>query len=389
MNVAIFTDHSFGEANGITASLTAALDCAPSSMRLRMYTVASQTIETGDYVALPSVLLPRSRVGRFAVYMPRFSSYIERARAERIDVVHLTTPGPMGLAGVLTAWRLRLPLIGSFHADLASPNPMRTGTTIAGLLRRLCVRWLYSQCARVLVQSEATRRLLVDAGAAPAVIGVWRTGVDTAMFSPDKRSSELRKLWSVSDSRPALLYAGVSLEHDVHILSRIQARLFELGIQHRFIIAGSGPMYQALRSHMPDAVFTRSLSGREAPEVFASADVFVSPSCSDTAANIVLKAQACGLPVVVSEMGGPRENMKDGTTGLVVAGTDATRWADTVARVLRGPRAAMSAAACEFARGRSWEQALQPLYRSYRDVAWPYDVDSIGVDHLVLPVRRR
>jgi len=117
--------------------------------------------------------------------------------------------------------------------------------------------------------------------------------------------------------------------------------------------------------------------------------VFVSPSGSDTAANSVLKAQACGLPVVVSEMGGPRENMIDGTTGLVVAGTEATRWADTVARVLHGSRAVMSAAACEFARRRSWEHALEPLYRSYREVAWPHDVDSVGIDRLVLPVRRR
>jgi glycosyltransferase involved in cell wall biosynthesis len=382
MNVAIFTDHPFGEANGIRTSLTAAVDCAPSSVRLRVYSVATETIETGDYIALPGVLIPRSRVGPFDVYLPRFNAYIERARADRIDVVHLTTPGPMGLAGVLTAWRLALPVIGSFHSDLASPIPMRT--------RRLYIRWLNSQCDRVLAQSEATRRLLVDAGTAPAVIEVWRTGVDTSTFSPDKKSSELRKLWSVSESRPALLYAGgASLKDDVHMLPRIQARLFELGIHHRFIIAGPGPMHEALRNHMPDAVFARSLSGAEAAEVFASADALVSPGCSDPAADIVLKAQACGLPVVVSEMGGPRENMIDGTTGLVVAGTDATRWADTVARVLRGPRAVMSAAACEFARGRSWERALEPLYRSYLEVACPYDGDSIGIDPIAFPVRRR
>ena len=381
-NVAIFTDHSFEEADGITTSLTAVLDCAPSRMCLRVYTVAPQTIETGDDVALPGVLIPRSRVGPFDVYLPRFNTYIERAREDRIDVVHLTTPGPMGLAGVLTAWRLGLPLIGSFHSDLASSIPMRT--------RRLYIRWLHSQCDRVLVQSEATRRLLVDAGTAPAVIGVWRTGVDTSMFSPEKRSSGLRKLWTVSESRPALLYAGgVSLKDDVNMLPRIQARLFELGIHHRFIIAGPGQTHEALRSHMRDAVFTRSLSGAEAAEVLASADVFVSPGGSDTAANVVLKAQACGLPVVVSEMGGPRENMIDGTTGLVVAGTDAARWADTVARVLHGPRAVMSAAACEFASGRRWEHALEPLYRSYREVGRPYGGDSIGIDQIVLPVRRR
>src|SRR5918993_906509 len=132
-NVAIFTDHAFEEVSGITTSLTAVLDCAPSNMRLRVYTVATQTIETSDYVALPAVLVPRSRVGPFDVYLPRVRAYIEHAREDRIDVVHLTTPGPMGLAGILTAWRLRLPLIGSFHADLASPIRTRTGTLVSGL----------------------------------------------------------------------------------------------------------------------------------------------------------------------------------------------------------------------------------------------------------------
>src|SRR5687767_5953174 len=109
MNVAIFTDDSFEQANGVTTSLTAVLACAPSRMCLRVYTVTPQTIKTGDYVASPGVLIPRSRVGPFDVYLPRFNAYIDRARDDRIDVVHLTTPGPMGLAGVLTAWRLGLP----------------------------------------------------------------------------------------------------------------------------------------------------------------------------------------------------------------------------------------------------------------------------------------
>jgi glycosyltransferase involved in cell wall biosynthesis len=385
MKVAIFTDHHFGKVNGVTTTLTAALDCAPSSVHLRVYTAAAQTLETGDYVALRGVAIPSPRFGSTDMFVPCLGAYVERARADRIDVVHLTTPGPMGLAAILTAWRLRLPLIGSFHSDLGAPASIRSGAAAGGALMRLYVRWVYGKCARVLVQSEATRCLLVHAGTAPEAIGVWRPGVDTSMFSPEKRSSERRRLWRASDSRLALLHAGRVSEDDVHLLPMIQARLCELGIPHRFIIVGQGPMHEDLRRHMPDAVFTGALSREEAGEIFASADVFVLPSRSDTAANLALEAQACGLPVVVSDAGGPRENMIDGTTGLVVAGNDARRWADTVARVLRGPRALMSAAACEFASGRNWEQALEPLYRAYREVAWPDGRDSIGIDHRVLP----
>jgi hypothetical protein len=120
-------------------------------------------------------------------------------------------------------------------------------------------------------------------------------------------------------------------------------------------------MLPELRAALPDAVFTGTLPHAEVATAFASADVFVVPSRTDTAGNVVLEAQASGVPVLVSDVGGPRENLSPGASGLVVAGTGAAPWADALASLIADPvrRHAMSAAAREYGLSRSWERAAR------------------------------
>jgi len=124
-----------------------------------------------------------------------------------------------------------------------------------------------------------------------------------------------------------------------------------------------------LRESLPDAVFTGALSREAVAEAFASADCFVFPSSTDTAGNVVLEAQASGLPVVVSGTGGPRENMLAGHTGEVCYWDDPREWAKAIAATLVQPRrSCLSRAARSFASHRTWGRAMQPLYRAYLDV---------------------
>ena len=192
-----------------------------------------------------------------------------------------------------------------------------------------------------------------------------------ALFSPAKRSQALRDSWHVSSRRPALLYVGrISKEKQLLTLPAVQDRLHALGVEHRFVIAGGGPLLPDLQARMPDAVFTGPLSRDAVAQVFASADVFVFPSRTDTAGNVVLEAQASGLPVVISGTGGPRENMMAGRTGTVCHSTDPDEWASAIAGILRdqGRQAEMRVAARQYAMTRTWEAAMQPLYRTYQDV---------------------
>jgi glycosyltransferase involved in cell wall biosynthesis len=370
MNVAIFTDNDFGKLNGVTTTLTAALDCAPPGMQLRVYTAAALPVEAPDYLALKSTALPVPFYGELNMFVPRLQAYIPRAREDRIDVVHLTTPGPIGLAAVYTAWRLQLPMVGSFHTDLAASASVLSGSPRLGALMREYMRWLYGKCCRVLVPSDATRRLLIEARMRADCIQVWRRGVDTSRFAPERRSRELRRQWHVSDNRPALLYVGrISREKGLDLLPQLQRRLYARHLEHRFIIVGHGPMLGELQRQMPDAVFTGALSRQEVADVFASADAFVFPSRIDTSGAVVLEAQASGLPVVVAAAGGPSENMMDGSTGIVCRHDDPDVWADAIARIVNPAlRPTCANAARAHALGREWADSLEPLYRAYREV---------------------
>jgi glycosyltransferase involved in cell wall biosynthesis len=386
MNVAIFTDNDFGKVNGVTTTLTAALDCAPPGMQLRVYTAAALPVETPDYLALKSVAVPIPFYSEMHMFVPHLNAYLQRAREDRIDLVHLTTPGPIGLAAMHTAWRLQLPMVGSFHTDLAAYTAALSGSRRLGTLMREYMRWVYGKCSRVLVPSEATRALLVDAKTRPERIDIWRRGVDASFFSPERRSRELRSQWHVSDNRPALLYVGrLSREKGLGVLPGLQRRLHERHVEHRFILVGDGPMRAELQREMPDAVFTGPLARHAVAEVFASADVFVFPSRTDTAGNVVLEAQASGLPVIVSDAGGPSESMIDGSTGIVCRQADPDAWADVIMRILRpDTHAAASRAARAFALGCQWPHALEPLYRAYRE---PFIAPALAPTPAAVPFR--
>lgn len=370
MNIAIFTDSDFEKVNGVTTTLSAVLQHAPQGLSLRVYTSATLGVNEPQYLALRSIGVPIPYYSEMRIYLPRLRALMKHARQDRIDVIHLTTPGPIGLAALYVAWRLRLPMVGSFHTDLAAYTRMLSGSDRLGTLMREYMRWPYGRCARVLVPSEDTRQLLIDAKEDARKISLWVRGVDTELFSPLRRAPALRDHWHVAEKRPALLYVGrVSREKGLDALPVLQERLHAQGLEHRFIIVGEGPMLAELRARMPDAVFTGGLSRKAVAQVFASADFFVFPSCTDTAGNVVLEAQASGLPVAVTSRGGPRENMVDGVTGRV-CGETAEEWIAGVVDLVRNQpqRDRMGKAAREYALTRTWSRALEPLYNAYREV---------------------
>jgi glycosyltransferase involved in cell wall biosynthesis len=208
---------------------------------------------------------------------------------------------------------------------------------------------------------------------------VWRRGVEAARFDPGRRSAALRGRWGVSDARPALLYVGrISREKGLSLLEPITRCLTEVGTSHRLIIVGDGPMRYELRQTCPDAIFTGTLTPDEVAVAMASSDLFLFPSRTDTAGNVVLEAQACGLPVLVSDAGGPRENICPGRTGFICSGLPDFAYRAT--ELLRHPekRKPMGDAARQYALTRGWDSALAPLYRAYAEARRATAADPIG-----------
>ena len=372
MRVAIFTDNDFDKVNGVTTTLRAVLKHAPSGIQPRIYTASDLAVATPDYLALESMGVGIPYYREMRIYAPRFRAFARNAAADGISVVHVTTPGPIGLAARYVAAKLRLPLVGSFHTHLAEYTTMLSGSVMAGRIMRNYMNWLYKPSRRLLVPSESTRSLLADGGFDRTRLALWTRGVDTQTFSPARRSEALRERWGVSDRRPALIYVGrLSREKGLALFDDLQTALIGHRVSHRFVFVGDGPMREELKGLCPDAVFTGTLPHAEVADAMASADAFVFPSTTDSAGNVVLEAQACGLPVIVSDQGGPSENMRADETGFVCEAGNASSFCSPIAYLMRHAEAKslMGRAAREYALIRRWPAALAPLYHAWVEAA--------------------
>jgi glycosyltransferase involved in cell wall biosynthesis len=288
----------------------------------------------------------------------------------RADVIHLATPGPVGLAGRIIARRLRLPITGSYHGRVGAGLPVFGGSRPVGGMTDAWVRWLYRPCRPLLVPHHAALDSLILAGHRADHLRLWPPGVDTQQFSPARRSPRLRWLWGVDERRPALAYVGrLSRENGLHLLPLIQRQLAAWGIRHRLVIVGDGPMAAELRARCPDAVFLGAQPHDDVADAMASADVLISPG--DTTGAAVLEAQACGLPVIVSDRGGSQEQMVPGRTGLVARTGVAEAFADAVRRIVRDRDTLhdMSRRAREMAVTRRWSGAIRPLVLAWHTAA--------------------
>ena len=233
------------------------------------------------------------------------------------------------------------------------------------------LRWPYGRGERVFVPSESTRRLLVAGRINPSRIHLWTRGVDAELFAPEKRSALLRTHWRVCDKRPAVIYAGrLSKEKGLDLLRGVTSAMHRRGVEHRLVLVGDGPYRRELQTQLPDAIFTGTLAPRDVAAALASADAFLFPSDTDSAGNVVLEAQACGLPTIVSDRGGPHEYIQPGVTGIVCPAGHAEAFGHATAQLLRNRtgRRSMAEAARRHAGTLGWDTALAPLYRAYLEV---------------------
>jgi glycosyltransferase involved in cell wall biosynthesis len=371
MRVAVFTDNDFDRINGVTTALTALLDHAPTDISPRIYTASALGVDAPHYLALPSFPVPVPFNSEMAIYLPRYREYLRRVRIDEVGVLHLTTPGPMGLVALWIAAQTGLPLVGSFHTDLGRYSTILSGSSARRLMAPY-LRWVYGRCARTLVPSISTRELLIDSGVSAARVGLWRRGVDANHFTPSRRTNQWRTRWRVGNDELVLLYVGrISQDKGLEMLPEMLYRLRTLRVAHRMVIAGDGPLRKSLAEQLPEAIFTGWLGREDVADVFASGDLFVFPSTTDGAGSVVLEAQASGLPVVVAEAGGAKEQMLPEVTGVVCHDAGPKQWAHLIAAVSGDlqRRRELARAARAYASGRTWDYTLAALYQSYRDVS--------------------
>ena len=243
-------------------------------------------------------------------------AYIEN---EGITRIHISTPGTVGLLGLLIARLMDIPVAGTYHTDIPRYVGNLTDDEFLEQAAWSYMIWFYNQMEEVLVPSTGTRDQLLAHGLPLEKMKPLPRWVDTDLFHPAKRSSGYWAARGLGEGLTLLYVGRVSREKSLHLLINAFRQLVDGGKNLSLAIIGDGPYRDEMEASLAGypALFTGYLQGEELQQAYASADLFVFPSATDTFGNVVLEAQASGLPVIVSDMGGPRELMVQGETGMV------------------------------------------------------------------------
>jgi len=298
--------------------------------------------------------------------VPSLPAIVDALTEGRYDLVHLVSPGPCGVGSWLLARVLELPVIGSYHTELAAYAGLRSGHAQLELIMNMALAKFYGGCEVVLSPSPATDARLAELGIEPERIGRWDRGVDIGRFDPSLRMPGL--FGGSSDSINALYAGRLTKEKGVELLADAFLAARRQDPRLHLVLAGGGPEQDALRGRLGDAAtFLGWLDGDDLARGYASADAFLFASRTDTFGQVILEAQASGLPVVAVDEGGPASLISHGETGLLAEPT-AGALADALLSIVGAPLLAerLRVGALAAVRGRTWDAALERLAAGYR-----------------------
>ncbi len=289
--------------------------------------------------------------------------YIQR---EGFTELIISTPGPIGVTALLAAKMLGIRATGIYHTDFPQYVRILTDDTYLETLAWNYMHWFYGQLDTVFVNSEHYRRAWIERGIEPARLAILPRGLDVELFRPEACDPTF---WTSRGKAPeeiGLLYVGrLSKEKDLDLLVAAVTQLREReGLPVRLLLVGDGPYAAELRTQLPDAIFTGYLGGEWLATAYASADLFGFPSTTDTYGNVVVEAMATGLPVVVSDLGGPKELVDHGRNGLITRALDVEDFTQAIRQLVKDPalRTAMGRMGRETVKHRDWGHAFQRFW---------------------------
>jgi glycosyltransferase involved in cell wall biosynthesis len=376
LRLAIFTDTYAPQVNGVARTLerlVQAVEARGGAVRVETV-VDPESAEDTRVVRWPS--RPFWAYPQLRMAAPRRAAVLAGLTQWRPTLIHAATPFGVGLSGRSAARSLGVPLVTSYHTSF-SEYLRHYGLTALDTVAWPYLRWFHNSGRR----TYAPSRLVASQLEAQGFDGVriWSRGVDPLRFHPRFRSREMRSAMGARGDELVVAYVGrLAPEKGVHTaLEAMRAVMAEHGARVRFAIAGDGPDEARCRALAPEGTwFAGSLRGRVLSEFYASADLFVFPSTTETFGNVVLEAMASGVPVVAPDVGATLEMAHNATAALFRGGSVGSLGA-TIDALLHdhARRAELRAAGLAEAAARSWDAVWDGLIADYRAVA-PGEADA-------------
>lgn len=276
------------------------------------------------------------------------------------DAVHIATEGPLGMQALFSALRNKIPVVSSFHTNFHSYGKhyrlgWLTGVGLAGL------KYFHNKTRLTLVPSEDLRSDLREEGFKN--LKIMGRGVDTKLFTPAKRDLALRKSWGVTEDQPVLIYVGrLAGEKNIPLAVKAYEEVLPLCPELKFVLVGDGPERSAIEKAHPELIFAGMKRGEELARHYASGDVFLFPSTTETFGNVVTEAMASGLAVLGYKYAAPGRYIEHGVNGWLAPYDDSEAFMEQSRRI--------------FASRESWNAVRKNARKTAENLSWDAILES-------------
>jgi glycosyltransferase involved in cell wall biosynthesis len=322
----------------------------------------------GTLVPVPSVSAPGRPEYRLSTGFPEAA----RVALEEFEphIVHVATPDWLGFRALRWARAHDVPVVASYHTHFPSYlDYYRLGALEPALWSY--ARWFYNRCGQVYVPSWPMADVLREHGVTTD-IRLWTRGVELDRFSPAHRSGAWRQQHGFGPDDVVIAFVSrLVWEKGLDVFAEVLRGLRRAGRPVHALVVGEGPAEDGLRARMqPDDVFLGHLEGPELSTAYASSDIFLFPSETETFGNVTLEALASGLPVVAADAAGSRMLVEDGLTGRLCPPRDVTSFLSATRELVEDEtaRLRMGVAARESAARYAWPAVLDRLVGYYDDL---------------------
>ncbi|MBN2733048.1 MAG: glycosyltransferase family 1 protein [Balneolaceae bacterium] len=317
----------------------------------------------GEFVSVPSVPVPGRQEYRLTVGFP--DSAQQRLYEFGPTLVHLATPDVLGFRAMRWAQQKQIQIVASYHTHFTSYLKYYN-LELLEMLGWKYIDWFYSQCKHIYVPSPSIADELskkdIEGG-----IRIWARGVDTELFNPDKRDKAWRRSKGFKeDDKVVTFVSRLVWEKNLQTFVDVANKL---GDRIKPMIVGDGPAKKELQHMLPQAYFTDFITGDELARAYASSDIFLFPSETETFGNVTLEAMSSGLPAVVADAPGSKSLVESGINGYLAPSRGTSEFAKCVQKIAEDDelREKMGKTARQKALAYSWDNVNSKLLENYRE----------------------
>ncbi len=319
---------------------------------------------------VPSFTFPLYKDYKFAI--PGVKYFEKRLNEFQPDILHINSPCSLGYAAVRYGQKYNVPVVATYHTHFASYAKYYKIKALEPFSWNY-FRSLYNKCQAVYVPSNPILQELKSHGL--NTVQFLPHGVDTSVFNTRYKSVFWKRQIGI-ENKIAILYTGrLVWEKDLRTFADTYNILKHQRDDFEFVLAGDGPVRSELEELMPGAKFLGYKSGKELSTIYASSDIFVFPSTTETFGNVTIEAMASGLPPICVREGGAYGIINDGKNGLIAEPKNPEDLAEKINILLDYPelRKIISQRAVQFANEQAWENIFKKLFAGYRDVVRNYN----------------